>query len=430
MKIHVHTLGCKVNQFESQALETMLTDRGHQITGENDPACECYIINTCAVTAESGRKSRQAIRRLHALNPEALVAVCGCYSQISPEDVEKLGADLVAGSGDRAQFLDDLEAVMRTRSHVVRVDEALKRRTYEPLPAGSLSGRTRAMLKIQDGCSNFCAYCVIPYARGPVRSLPVKDAARQAAGLAAEGYRELVITGIEIASYGRDLKTGETLADAVCAIADAAPGVRLRLGSLEPRVVTEEFCEKLRALPGLCPHFHLSLQSGCDDTLRRMKRRYDTARFYESVALLRAGFPGCGLTADLITGFPGETQAEFDATLEFIRKCAFSSMHIFPYSARPGTPAAVMENQVEKAVRQQRARLAAALAGRMEQEFLCSCIGTRQQVLFEQDSGGVCTGHAGNYAAVSVSGEGLHNAIKTVQITGQKDGKLWGNVVL
>ena len=270
MNIHIHTLGCKVNQFESQALETLLVARGHQIVEEESPDCACYIINTCAVTAESGRKSRQAVRRLRDLNPNALVAVCGCYAQITPHEVEKLGADLVAGSGNRVQFVEDLEHLMRTRTHLVRVDEALRRRVYEPLPAGSLAGRTRAMLKIQDGCSNFCAYCIIPYARGPVRSLPLADAAKQAAELAAEGYRELVITGLEIASYGKDLQSGETLAIVVCAIASAAPGVRLRLGSQEPRVVTEAFCTRLQALPAQCPHFHLSLQSGCDATLRRM----------------------------------------------------------------------------------------------------------------------------------------------------------------
>lgn len=430
MKIHVHTLGCKVNQFESQALETVLAGRGHEIVREDDPACDCYIINTCAVTAESGRKSRQAVRRLRDLNPSALVAVCGCYAQISPEDVEKLGADLVAGSGDRMRFLDDLEQVAQAHTRIVRVDAPLRRRVYEPLPAGSLSGRTRAMLKIQDGCSNFCTYCVIPYARGPVRSMPVADAAAQAAGLAAQGYRELVITGIEIASYGKDLKTGETLADAVCAIAAAAPGVRLRLGSLEPRVVTADFCARLRTLPELCPHFHLSLQSGCDATLSRMKRRYDTARFYQSVELLRGAFPGCGMTADLIVGFPGETQAEFDETLAFIRKCAFSSMHVFPYSIRPGTPAAQMPQQVDKAEKHRRARIAGAVADEMERSFLQSCVGTTQRVLFEQEADGVSTGHAGNYALVSAEGTGLHNCVKNVQISGVKDGKLWGCAVL
>ena len=430
MKIHIHTLGCKVNQFESQALETVLAARGYEIAAEESGDCGCFIINTCAVTGESGRKSRQAIRHLQETYPHAVIAVCGCYAQIAPAEVEKLGVALVSGSGGRMQFADDLESILRGGEHITRIDAPLKRRCYEDLPAGSLSGRTRAMLKIQDGCSNFCTYCIIPYARGPVRSLPVADAAAAAARLASEGYMELVITGIEIASYGKDLKTGETLADAVCAVADAAPNVRLRLGSLEPRVITEDFCRKLASLPGLCPHFHLSLQSGCDETLARMKRKYDSARFYRSVELLRQYFPHCGLTADLITGFPGETEEEFAKTLAFIEKCGFSAMHIFPYSVRPGTPAAVMDGQVEKSVKQRRAGEASAAAKRMEQAFLSDCVGTVQQVLFEQESDGVSTGHGGNYVQVCAPATGVHNLVKPVYIESVRNGKLWGKVLL
>ncbi|MBE6949489.1 MAG: tRNA (N(6)-L-threonylcarbamoyladenosine(37)-C(2))-methylthiotransferase MtaB [Ruminococcaceae bacterium] len=428
MKIFFHTLGCKVNQYETQAMETLFREMGYEIATESGN-CHMVVINTCAVTAESGRKSRQAIRRLKAENPDAVIGVCGCFSQIEPESIKDL-ADVVFGSGDRRQFVLDMEKAGHEKQFIMNIDAPLKRRKYEELPAGSLEGRTRAMLKIQDGCSNFCTYCIIPYARGPVRSLPPEKCAAEAARLAAEGIREIMITGIEIASYGKDLKTGVTLADAIVAVAEAAPDVRLHLGSLEPRVITDDFCKKLVSVSSICPHFHLSLQSGCDTVLQRMKRKYDTARFYESVELLRKYFPNCGITADLITGFPGETDEEFSETLAFIEMCAFSSMHIFPYSIRPGTVAASMPNQVTKETKHRRARQAAKLAAEMEEAFLNTQIGTVQQVLFETGDGEISIGHSGNYCQVEVSAVDLHNKVKNVQITGSKQGKLLGNIIL
>lgn len=428
MKIFFHTLGCKVNQYETQAMETLFRELGYEIATESGN-CDMVVINTCAVTAESGRKSRQAIRRLKAENPDAVVGVCGCFSQIEPDSIKDLG-DVIAGSGDRRQFVIDMERALREEQLIMNIDKPLKRRIYEELPAGSLEGRTRAMLKIQDGCSNFCTYCIIPYARGPVRSLSPEKCAAEAARLASEGIREIMITGIEIASYGKDLKTGVTLADAILAIANAAPDVRLHLGSLEPRVITDDFCEKLKSINGICPHFHLSLQSGCDATLQRMKRKYDTARFYESVELLRKHFPNCGITADLITGFPGETDEELGETLAFIEKCAFSSMHIFPYSIRPDTVAASMPDQVTKEVKHRRARQAAAVAARMEEAFLNAQIGTVQQVLFETEEGEITLGYSGNYCQVEVQAVGLHNKVKNVQIISSKQGKLFGKIIL
>ncbi|MBR6258601.1 MAG: MiaB/RimO family radical SAM methylthiotransferase, partial [Oscillospiraceae bacterium] len=340
MKVFIHTLGCKVNQYETGAMETLLRRRGHEITDAPD-SCDAVIINTCAVTAESERKSRQAVRRLAAEAGEgAVVAVCGCCSQVSPESMKKIGADLIGGSGDREKFISELEKVCACKTKAFLIDDALKRREFENLPSGNEAGRTRAMLKIEDGCSNFCSYCVIPYARGPVRSMPAEIVSAEAKSLQERGFREIVITGIEIASYGRDLPGKPTLIDAVEAASAAAGNTRIRLGSLEPRIITEELCARLSALPNLCPHFHLSLQSGCDTVLERMRRKYDTARFYESVTLLRRYFPGCAIAADLICGFPGETEEEFSETLAFIEKCSFASMHVFPYSVRPGTRAA------------------------------------------------------------------------------------------
>ena len=272
MRVAIYTLGCKVNQYETQAMEAELTGRGHALV-PFDGAADAYVINTCTVTAVSDKKSRQMIRQARKRSPHAVVAVCGCYAQTDPEAVEALGVDLVMGTADRMGFLDALEALSPDGGHpVVRVDDALRRRQYEHLPAGGLEGRTRAMLKVEDGCVNFCTYCIIPYARGPIRSLPLEEAACEAKRLAGAGYRELVLTGIEISSWGHDLKNGQGLIDLVEAVCAAAPECRVRLGSLEPRTVTEDFCRRAAALPNLCPHFHLSMQSGCDATLKRMNR--------------------------------------------------------------------------------------------------------------------------------------------------------------
>ena len=275
MKIGIYTLGCKVNQYETQAMERELAVRGHEVVPFEAEA-DAYIVNTCTVTAVSDKKSRQMIRRARKRSPQAVVAVCGCYAQTRPEEVRALDVDLIAGTGDRMGFLDLLEQAAREREPLVSLDEALRRRRFEVLPAGGLAARTRAMLKVEDGCANFCAYCIIPYARGPVRSLPLETAAAEARRLAAEGYRELVITGIEISSWGRDLPGAPGLIDLLEAVCQAAEGLRVRLGSLEPRTITEEFCRRAAALPNLCPHFHLSMQSGCDATLQRMNRKYDT----------------------------------------------------------------------------------------------------------------------------------------------------------
>ena len=421
------TLGCKVNQYETQALEALLTSRGHEPASPGS-GCEAVIVNTCAVTAESTRKSRQAVRRLKKLEPEAVVAVCGCFSQISPEEVEALGADLIAGSGDRVKFIDALECIIFDKIPRQLLDNPKKRRAFEELPAGSAAGRTRAMLKIQDGCVNFCTYCIIPYARGPVRSLPPEKARAQANRLYNAGYKEIVLTGIEISSYGTDLPGRPLLTDVIREVSTAAPGVRLRLGSLEPSSVTSSFCEALAALPNVCEHFHLSLQSGCSETLRRMNRRYTAEAFFKALSSIREYVPDCAVTTDLIVGFPGETDEEFSQTLAFIKKCAFSSMHIFPYSKRPGTPAADMPGQVDKAVKQERARLAGEAADEMAHKYAGSCMGRTLDVLFERESQGMSIGHAANYMQVRVVRTGLHGGIYPVHITGVNGHILSGEI--
>lgn len=427
MKYAVLTLGCKVNQFETQAIEAMLNERGHVRTESGD--ADLIIVNTCAVTAESGRKSRQALRRLQSENPGAVSAVCGCFSQISPEEMEALGADVVFGSGDRRGFVDAVEKAAATREKQRTVDDPFRRMKMESLPAGALEGRTRAYMKIEDGCDNFCSYCVIPYARGRVRSMPMAEAAAQAARLAEEGFREIVVTGIEISSYGKDLRDGSTLADVIAAIAQAAPGVRIHLGSLEPTVISEDFCRKLTACGSICPHFHLSLQSGCDKTLKNMNRKYDTGRFFAAAELLRKSFPGCAVTADLIAGFPGETEADHAATLAFLRKCGFSAMHIFPYSVRPDTKAAAMPGQLPKAEKARRAREAQTLAAEMEREYLASQVGRTLSVLFETESGGLWSGHSENYCLVQAEGTNLHGELRQVLILSAGNDALMGKII-
>ena len=427
MKIAIYTLGCKVNQYETQAMEQELTRRGHTLV-PFESAADAYIINTCTVTAVSDKKSRQMIRRARKENDNAVVAVCGCYAQTKPEEVAALDVDLVSGTGDRMKFLDLLEQAVHEKSPVMNVDEALRRRIFEVLPAGGMAERTRAMLKVEDGCVNFCTYCIIPYARGPVRSLPLQTAVEQTKELRAEGYHEIVITGIEISSWGQDLRDGTSLIDLLEAVSEAAGDMRLRLGSLEPRTITEEFCRRAAKLENLCPHFHLSMQSGCDETLRRMNRKYDTARYRESVELLNRYFEHPAVTTDLIVGFPGETEEEFRKTLAFIRSCRFAEMHIFPYSIRTGTPAAKME-QVEKSVKEERAKRAAAVAREMTDEYLAACVGKTFSVLYEQTIGERFCGHAPNYATVAVAQTNLHNQTIPTRITAVEDGMLIGELM-
>ena len=425
MKIHISTLGCKVNQYESQAVASMLRERGCEISDSAD-GCDVIIVNTCAVTVEAVRKSRQAIRNLSAKSPGALTVICGCWPQTEPDNARSFGADIVFGSGDKHELV---EAVL-SRRREVNIDRAFSRKVFEPLPSGSAENRTRALMKIEDGCVNFCSYCVIPYARGRVRSLPVEAAAEEARRLKCAGYMEIVLTGIEIASYGADLNGRPGLVDVAESIIKAAPGVRLRLGSLEPTIITGKFCERLSKYPELCDHFHLSLQSGCDETLKRMNRKYDTARFFESVELLRSYFPNCGITSDLITGFPGETEAEFGRTLEFIKKCNFSQMHVFPYSRRAGTPADSMPDQITRAEKERRAKLASLAAAEMKRRFAASQAGKVLSVLFETvKEPGVFEGHSGTYLLVSAKGEALRNRVCDVLIKGADGALLFGDII-
>lgn len=415
MKYAVYTLGCKVNQYETQAIETMLQERGFEPAADR---ADVIVINTCAVTAESGRKSRQAIRRLQGQHPGAVTAVCGCFSQLEPEQMKELGADIIFGSGEKHKLVEAIVQSIPT----MEIDDPFKRRYFEPLPSGAVSGRTRAMVKIQDGCDNFCTYCVIPYTRGRVRSLPLEQCAREAEKLAGEGFMEIVVTGIEIASYGKDLPGRPGLADAIEAIAGAAPDARIHLGSLEPTVVTDAFCARLAALGNVCSHFHLSLQAGCDRTLQRMKRKYDTRRFYDCCQSLRTYFPGCSLTADLICGFPGETEEDFCESLAFLERCGFFHVHAFPYSIRPGTKAADMPGQLEREEKESRVRRANEVVRKLQRQYLESCVGKSLSVLFERDG----LGHGENYCLVQTHQPYPRGTVQTIQILAVDGERLLG----
>ncbi len=418
MNIAFHTLGCKVNQFETQALELILSNKNHCIVDDFSKA-DVIIVNTCTVTSVSDQKSRRIIRHFAKEYPNAKIAVCGCLSQVNPESIKTIdGVSIVAGTSDRNRFVEEIEELAFVKHKDFTLDSPLSRREFEFLPAGGLHGHTRAMLKIEDGCSNFCTYCIIPYSRGPVRSMPIESVISECGKLSKQGYKEVIITGIEISSYGKDLRPKSSLTEIVTMLCSKFPEMRFRLGSIEPRTITEDFCVKLKNFTNLCPHFHLSMQSGCDETLLRMNRKYNTARFSESVMLLREHFPNCAITTDMIVGFPGEDEYEFEKTLDFIKKCAFSSMHIFPYSRRAGTPAAKMDNQVTKAEKTLRSRKAIALASKLEHQYLIQQKGQTHSVLFEEIIDSFWCGHAKNYIRIYVkSDEDLKNKILDIRIS-------------
>ena len=424
MKFAFYTLGCKTNQYETQAMERLLTEMGHEIVSFDEKA-DGYIVNTCSVTAVADKKNRAVIRRCKKLHPEAVIGVCGCYPQHAAEKLREMEIDVIGGSGGREEFVRMMLEAVESRTHREKVDNALRRREFEVLPAGGLEERTRAMVKVQDGCVNFCSYCIIPYTRGPIRSAPLELAVEQTRELAERGYKEIVVTGIEIASWGADLPGKPPVTNLIAALCEAVPEVRIRLGSLEPRIVTEEFCERLKNYVNLCPQFHLSMQSGCDTVLERMKRKYNTARYLESVRLLEKYFPGCAITTDMIVAFPGETEEEFAQSLAFIQECGFADMHIFPYSRRPGTPADKMSGQHNNDTKEARSRAAIAVAEKMSVRYRENLVGTTHAVLFEEMDGGFFTGHAPNYIKVYAEGENLHNEIRNVELTGlYKDGIL------
>ena len=421
MKFAFFTLGCKVNLFETQALMQLAASRGHEIV---DKGADAVIVNTCTVTSVSDHKNIRAFHKLRRDNPHAVIAACGCFAQTDPDRIRATGeVDLVCGTGNRAQTIELCEAAVGGRN--VPAPQA-DNKQYEVLPAGVPKGRTRALLKIEDGCNNFCAYCIIPYARGRVRSLPPELVEHEAARLKEAGVHEIVLTGIEIASYRQDLEPKTTLVDLLCWLLARFPDIRFRLGSLDPRVVDQGFCSRLAAFDNLAQHFHLSLQSGCDTVLARMGRKYTTAQYHNSVQLLREVFPDCSVTTDLIVGFPGESETEFEQSLAFLQQCAFASVHVFPYSIREGTRAAAMPGQLPQQVKAERAERAKQVAESLSQAYQRRFIGRQLHALPEHPvKGGLWAAHGLYGFPIYIEGAARKNHPVTVVVNAlYKDGVL------
>ena len=400
MKVAFYTLGCKVNHYETEAMRELFEAAGHESVPFSE-AADVYVVNTCTVTQVSDQKSRHMLARAHRRNPEALVVAVGCYAQTAPETVAALaGVSLVIGTDGRREIVQRVEAALAAGAPAESTVHDLGGvRAFEELSAVS-DGRTRATLKIQDGCRNFCTYCAIPYARGPIRSRPLSSIRAELVRLAGAGYREVVLTGIHLASWGLDSGEGD-LVD-VLRMAGETGISRIRLGSLEPKFCDERFAGAVAALRQICPQFHLSLQSGSDAVLRRMNRRYDTAAYARAVALLRQASPGCAITTDVIAGFVGETEQEHRETLAFAEEMAFARMHVFPYSRRKGTKADAMPGHLPRAVREARAAELIALGDRLERAYVAGLVGREADVLIESDG----TGYTENYVRTRVETAG------------------------
>jgi len=399
-KVAFLTLGCKVNTYETEGMKRLFEKSGYQVV-EFDTAADVYVINTCTVTHLSDRKSRQMIRRARRMNPDAVIAAVGCYAQVAPDEVSKIeGVNLVIGNNRKSEIVALVEQVSGGEQKIeVLPGKALKE--YEELWAGSYTGHTRAFLKIQDGCDQFCSYCIIPYARGRIRSRNIESIMEESRKLVDNGFKEIVLTGIHLTAYGKDTGRG-TLLDVIKELDKLEGLLRIRLGSLEPLYMTEEMIREMSEIRKLCPHFHLSLQSGCDETLARMNRKYTTAEYREIVARIRQHFEDVAITTDIMTGFPGETDEEFRKTCDFVESIGFSQAHIFQYSVRKGTKAATMRDQVPPEVKEERSRILAEICNMSMQRFRDRQVGKIKDVLFEETLEGYCTGHTGNYIPVRV----------------------------
>ena len=419
------TLGCKVNQYETNAMAQKFLEKGYQIIEEITPENEdikpdICIINTCTVTNMSDRKSRQMLRRMKEKNPSTIVVAVGCYAQVAKEELSKIPEiDLVLGNNEKVEIVKYVEEYINNHINNVELDDVMYSKEFSDFGDVTYTEKTRAVIKIQDGCDRFCSYCIIPYARGRVRSRKPENIISEITQIASKGIKEVVITGIHIASYGKDFAmstdsklTSYRLIDLLEEINEIQGIQRIRLGSIEPLLITVEFVERLKKLEKICHHFHLSLQSGCDETLKRMNRRYTTEQFKEIVRLLRGTYSDVNLTTDIIVGFPGETDEEFNKTYQFLKEIKFYKMHIFKYSPRKGTKAAVMPNQINGDIKEERSKKLIELSDRNEIEYNKSYIGKNVEVLFEEEKDGMYKGHTQNYIMVYCqSKEKLDNKI-------------------
>ncbi len=419
MNIWFHTLGCKVNQYETQAMMTIMRSHGFsvgELTSDVSVGHDVIVVNSCTVTGESDRKLRQLLRRYRRTFHDAILVLTGCMPQAFPEKAAALDeADIVLGNDERRSLPKHLQNFLLNGQRIVQIGEHKK--TFEPLSIDSFEGRTRAFLKIEDGCNRFCSYCIIPYARGRVRSKPLDDLQKEIAGLANNGYREVVLVGINLTAYGQDI--GKTLCDAV-EVACAQDGIlRVRLGSLEPDMLTDDVITRLAAQPKLCPQFHISLQSGCDQTLKRMNRRYTSAEYAHVCQKLRDAFPHCALTTDVMVGFPGETEEEFEQSFQFVKSIVFSQVHVFAYSRRPGTPADKAPDQVENHTKSLRSRHMIDMCEQSRKQYMNTFLGSEQDVLLETrtDDGGRYEGYTDHYLPVLVETDKPSGTMLKVIIT-------------
>ena len=420
-------LGCKVNQYESEAIAELFQEKGYEIVGIDEEA-DVYVINTCTVTNFGDKKSRQLIRKVKRQNENAIVCVVGCYAQTAPQELEKVeGVNLVLGTKDRAQIVEMVENYKVENGVESHVSDIMKERLFEPLSIQKLANRTRAYLKIQDGCSQFCSYCIIPYARGPIRSRDPQDVLAEVKRLAENGFKEVVLTGIHVASYGKD-RRDTSLIEILRQVHEVEGIDRIRFSSIEPNVVTEEFAQAIADMPKVCDHFHLSLQSGCDKTLKEMNRKYDTEKYRQAAATLRKYLPEVALTTDIIAGFPGETEEDFQASYDFAKEIGFAKIHAFPYSPKKGTPAAARKDQLLNAVKADRSHRLIELSDKMADDFIQAYVGREVEVLFERAIGeGVYEGHTTNYIKVKATSEkDLTNVICPVAVTKAENEELFG----
>lgn len=411
------TLGCKVNAYDTEAVLELFRDRGYKVLDFAE-AADVYIVNTCTVTGISDKKSRQMIRRAAQKTPGAVIVAMGCYAQTNAGEIAKIpGVDIVCGTKDRSGIPDLVEKYVKTSVVLSTVSDYDNNASFERLTLTGLSGRQRAFLKIQEGCDNFCSYCIVPFARGPVRSRPLDDIVDEAKAVAKNGIKEVVVSGISIASYGRG--TGFTLADVLNALSGVEGLKRIRLSSIGPEAVTEGFLAAIKALPKICPHFHLSLQSGSISVLKRMNRMYDDAAYTEAVRAVTEAVPQAAVVADVIAGFPGETEKEFEESYRFIETLGLAGLHVFPYSKRPGTAAAEFPGQVDKKTKDERAAKLLALSRVLEDKFIKASIGETHEVLFEKNLGGcIFEGLTPNYITVRVESDvSIVNEILPVVIT-------------
>lgn len=416
-----YTLGCKVNQYETNAMEQQFIQNNYKIV-ENTEKADIYVINTCTVTNMADRKSRQMLRRVKEINQSAVIVVCGCYAQVAKTELEQIPeVDIILGINEKNKIVQIVEEYLASKNNIIEVADVSKQKEFLDFGDVTYTEKNRAVIKVQDGCNMFCSYCLIPYARGRIRSRKIENVVSEIKKIAKQGIKEVVITGIHVASYGKDFENENIRLINLLEEINKIEGIaRIRLSSLEPTIVDEEFAQRLSKLEKICDHFHLSLQSGCDATLKRMNRKYTTARYKEATERLRKFYPNANFTTDVIVGFPGETDEEFDQTYQFLKEIEFYKMHIFKYSPRKGTVAEKLPNQVDGNIKEERSKKLIELSNNMQNEKNSQYIGKTVKVLFEEYENGYYKGHTTNYMVVKVpekEQDGFIDNIKDIEIT-------------